>query len=167
LYNPAAAAAAQGWTLVRVGAQELAPFCHNSLQQAALALPGQDVLIVRSAIRPQQVLTQRPSYVNSLLIQRAGTLVPGGCNQCQLPRPGLRPYPECRILYGHFSDSCGNCKWRDHSARCAHNPGGDDGSDDRSDSSDNDSSDSSRTLTDGGLHPPPGRSSIQVVIPVH
>lgn len=30
----------------------------------------------------------------------------------------MRPFPECRLVQGHFGDACGNCKWRDHAARC-------------------------------------------------
>ena len=33
--------------------------------------------------------------------------------------PGLRPFPECRRAIGHFGGCCGNCKWRDHAARCS------------------------------------------------
>ena len=37
---------------------------------------------------------------------------------------------------GHFGGSCGNCKWRDHAARCT---ACDNDDDDSSDSSDDDS----------------------------
>jgi hypothetical protein len=79
-------------------------------------MPGRDVPFVRGAITPQQLGTHRPSYVNAILIQRAGVLVPAGCSECQ--RRGLTPFPECRRVVGHFGGACGNCKWRDHAARC-------------------------------------------------
>jgi hypothetical protein len=79
-------------------------------------MPGRDVVFVRNAFTPGQLGTHRPSYVNALLIQRAGVLVPAGCNECQ--RRGLTPFPECRRIVGHFGSACGNCKWRDHAARC-------------------------------------------------
>jgi hypothetical protein len=159
LYNLAAVAVAQGWVLVWVGAQELAPFCHNDLQQAVLVCLGQDVLIVQDTIWPQQLLTQRPSYVNSLLIQCARTLVPRGCNQCYLPCPGLWLFLECCILYSHFGDSCGNCKWQDHGIHCVYPLDNNDESDNGSDSRD-ESSGSSCTLSDGRLLPPPGQLSV-------
>ena len=85
---------------------------------------------VRGSITPQQLSTHRPSYVNAILIQRGGVLVPAGCNECQ--RRGLTPFPECRRIVGHFGGACGNCKWRDHAARCRlvePDEGGSDGSD--------------------------------------
>ena len=34
--------------------------------------------------------------------------------------PGARlPFPECRCRTGHLGGVCGNCKWPDHTARCA------------------------------------------------
>jgi hypothetical protein len=111
--------------------QQLAPLCHNALQQAVLALPGQDVPFVRGAISPQQVASHRPSYINAILIQRAGVLVPGTCLECQ--RRGLRPFPECRFVRGHFGSACGNCKWRDHGARCNAANMGDEAPDDAPD----------------------------------
>jgi hypothetical protein len=98
-------------------------------------MPGADVVVVRGRVTMNQVASRRPSYINALLIQRAGILVPAGCNECQ--RRGFTPFPECRIVYGHFDDACGNCKWRDHGARCGPV---DDQSGDGSDADDGDSS---------------------------
>jgi Protein of unknown function (DUF3716) len=99
-----------------VSGQQLAPLCHSRMQRAVLALPGRDVLFVRGGITPQQLDTQRLSYVNAILIQRAGILIPAGCNECR--RRGFTPFPECRRVVGQFGGACGNCKWRDHAARC-------------------------------------------------
>jgi hypothetical protein len=102
-----------------VGGQQLAVLCHNSLQQTVLALPGRDVVFVRGRITPQQLVTHRPSYVNALLIQSRGVVRARPCTECS--RRGLSPFPECRQVAGHFGGACGNCKWRDHAARC-HSP---------------------------------------------
>lgn len=120
-----------------VGGQQMANFVHSPQGRALLALPGGNVPFVRGAIIPAQVRSQRPSYINAILIQSRGGLVPGGCARCRLPRPGLRPFPECRRLPRHFGGCCGNCKWRDHAARCIVVRGDSD-----EDSSSDDSSDS-------------------------
>lgn len=36
-----------------------------------------------------------------------------------LDDPGLRAFPECKGLSGYLGGACGNCKWRDHAARCS------------------------------------------------
>lgn len=121
LYDALAAAlavAAQGDPILRVGGQVLGPLCHNNLQQTVLAMPGRDVRFVRGSITQQQVRTHRPSYVNAILIQSRGSLVPGGCSRCRRSPQLRRPFPECRRVVGHFGGCCGNCKWRDHAARC-------------------------------------------------
>jgi RecA/RadA recombinase len=64
--------------ILRVGGSLLAPMCHNQVQRNLLAMPGRDVRFVRDGIRPDQVATHRPSYINAILIQRAGILIPGG-----------------------------------------------------------------------------------------
>ncbi|KAM0123306.1 hypothetical protein ACHAP3_011236, partial [Botrytis cinerea] len=99
-----------------IGGRELAPYCHNALQLAVLAMPGHPVPFVRNRITPAQVRSMRASYINGLLIQSRGVLVEGSCGECR--RRGLTPFPECRRVEGHFGNSCGNCKWRDHGIRC-------------------------------------------------
>ncbi|KAF1814162.1 hypothetical protein P152DRAFT_412723, partial [Eremomyces bilateralis CBS 781.70] len=64
-----------------------------------------------------QILSHRPSYINAILIQSRGTAAPTACTECV--RRGLTPFPECRRAIAHFSDCCGNCKWRDHGTRCS------------------------------------------------
>ncbi|TGO31512.1 hypothetical protein BHYA_0615g00010 [Botrytis hyacinthi] len=117
LYNAAnAAAAANQNPVLLIGGQALAQYCHNSLQLALLAMPGNDVAYVRGRITPAQVRTMRSSYINGMLIQSRGILVEGSCGECR--RRGLTPFPDCRRVPGHFGNSCGNCKWRDHGIRC-------------------------------------------------
>ncbi|KAH7034783.1 uncharacterized protein B0I36DRAFT_84130, partial [Microdochium trichocladiopsis] len=132
-------------TAVQIGAstvfcagQELAPFCHTAAQRGALALPGNPVAFVRSSVTAAQVATARPSYINALLIQSRGTASGRPCSACRrtmsTSQDGLaRPFPNCVRLPGFWSGACGNCKWRDHGARCnAQN--GDDGDDNDDDS---------------------------------
>jgi hypothetical protein len=119
LYNAAVANASAGQNPVLVvGGQQMAAFIHSPQGRAVLALPGRDVVFVPGAITPNQVRSHRPSYINAILIQSRGNMVPGLCTACQTPRPGLRPFPECRRVPGHFGGCCGNCKWRDHASKC-------------------------------------------------
>lgn len=82
---------------------------------AALALPGQDVLYNPAHVTVQQVQSLRASYVNGILINRAGQLRLPPCTNCANRPGGLagRPFPECRNLVGHWNNVCGNCKWYD------------------------------------------------------
>ena len=93
--------------------------CYNNLQNQALALPGQNVLVNPNRIAIGQVVTQRQSYINAILIQRRGadiTAIP--CRSCT--RTGLNNtiFPECRRIMGQWNNCCGNCKWPDHAATC-------------------------------------------------
>jgi Protein of unknown function (DUF3716) len=116
--NNAAALAAPSPTLA-VGLGQLATFCHSNVQRAVLALLGQDVAFVRGRITGAQVLSQRPGYINAILIQSRGASRIGddSCFQYRT-NPGRGPFLECRSINGHFGGCCGNCKWRDHAARC-------------------------------------------------
>ena len=96
----------------------MASFIHSPQGRAVLLLPGRDVVFVREAITPNQVSTHRPSYINAILIQSHGIMVPGQCTSCREARRGPRPFPECRRVPGHFGGCCGNYKWRDHAAKC-------------------------------------------------
>ena len=120
LYNAAVANASAGQNPVLVvGGQQMAAWVHSPQGRAVLALPGQDVVFVRGAITPNQVASHRPSYINAILIQSRGNVVLNPCTACQGPRPGFRPFPECRRVPGHFGGCCGNCKWRDHASKCS------------------------------------------------
>jgi hypothetical protein len=111
-----AVANANAHPMLIIGGQQLGPLCHNALQQTVLAMPGRDVAFVQGRITPQQLMTHRPSYVNALLIQSRGVVRAVPCAECS--RRGLTPFPDCASVQGHFGGSCGNCKWRDHAARC-------------------------------------------------
>ncbi|KAL2377819.1 hypothetical protein RJ035_007609, partial [Blastomyces gilchristii] len=101
-----------------VSGQQLSPFAHSPQARAVLALPGQDVLFVRGSMSEHQVRSHRPSYVNAILIQSRGRVEVQACSACR-SSSGLRPFPECRRVPGHFGGACGNCKWRDHAIRCS------------------------------------------------
>lgn len=81
--------------------------------------PQKDILITKGRVTLQQVNTGRPSYVNALIIQSRGIEVPDGCTNS---RSGV--FAKCVRLPGFFGGCCGNCKWKDHGARCSvRNPG--------------------------------------------
>ncbi|OJD20796.1 hypothetical protein ACJ73_07867, partial [Blastomyces percursus] len=54
----------------------------------------------------------------AILIQSRGRPEVQACAACR-GGPGLRPFPECRRLPGHFGGACDNCKWRDRAIRCS------------------------------------------------
>jgi Protein of unknown function (DUF3716) len=88
----------------------------NTLQQAIYALPRRNIRYVYRSITWAYITSLRPSYINAILIQRAGTVIQPRCTACRRHR-GLYLFPECRCVPGHFSRACGNCKWRNHASR--------------------------------------------------
>ena len=108
----------QRFLVLLVGEQQLAQWVYSPQAQLILALPGENLTIVQGAIQPRQVLSGRPSYINAILIQSRGRTVGQECGCCA-GRAGLRPFLQCRTAGPeHFDGACGNCKWRDHAARC-------------------------------------------------
>ena len=67
-------------------------------------------------IRPAQIGSHRPSYINAVLIQSRGVRPVRPCVQCT---NRLSPFPECRHKPGHFGGACGNCKWPDRGSHCS------------------------------------------------
>lgn len=86
------------------------------MQLATLRLRGRPIWHVRGNINGQQIVSQRPSYINALLIQSRGDRLRSVCDACAVR---CKPFPECIRLPGYFGGCCGNCKWRDHAARCS------------------------------------------------
>lgn len=91
LYNAvvaAANAAAPQGQLVQVppplpiGGHQLAHLVHSPQGAAVLALPGLPVAYIAGRIRPEQMLTHRPSYTNGLLIQSPGFVQTPVCMRC-------------------------------------------------------------------------------------
>ncbi|KAM0127187.1 hypothetical protein ACHAO1_009667 [Botrytis cinerea] len=102
--------------VLHISGRQLAPDCQNALQLALLAMLGNPVSFVRDSITTAEVESMQAQYINGLLIQSRGILVEDSCGECR--RHGLRPFPDCRRVEGHFGNSCGNCEWRDHGIRC-------------------------------------------------
>lgn len=70
---------------------------HSAIQKLVLAQPVLDVAHVAGSIKTQQLLSQRPSYTNAVLIQSRGIVETPGYTAC-VEGPGLRPFPVCRRL---------------------------------------------------------------------
>ncbi|KAK3397119.1 hypothetical protein B0T20DRAFT_454424 [Sordaria brevicollis] len=79
------------------------------------------IYFVNGWITARHIASQRPSYVNGLLIHSRGTDAPVQCNQCAERRTknALGPFIVCRILPGSFHNSCSNCKWFDNTSACS------------------------------------------------
>ncbi|KAJ5249373.1 hypothetical protein N7524_011689 [Penicillium chrysogenum] len=91
-------------------------FCYNDQQFRVLNLPGRTVQFVYGVITGTQVHSQRPSYINALLIQSRGLPLITPCEACRQTQ--RRPFPAYVRAPGHFGGACGNCKWRDAAIRC-------------------------------------------------
>jgi len=65
-----------------VDQQQLAQYAHSSQTRAILVLPDVNVLFVRLHITLNQVRTHQLLYINAILIQSQGVLVPAGCLNC-------------------------------------------------------------------------------------
>jgi hypothetical protein len=91
-------------------------------QRAIFKLPSREfIYFVQGWITSRQIASQRPSYVNGLLIHSRGKDSPRSCDQCAEKRTknALGPFLTCRVLPGHFHDSCSNCKWFDTTSSCS------------------------------------------------
>lgn len=93
-------------------------FCINDKQKALEAKRSVDIEAFKDKVDPMKVAV-RPGYLNAVLIQSRGRtgMV---CDQCA-QNPDRGPFTDCRRAAGHFDGACGNCKWRDHGARCSLN----------------------------------------------
>jgi hypothetical protein len=103
----------------------LRSFVHSPQGLAVMRMAeGRTVDFVRGGVSERQVRMHRPSYVNALLIQSRGVLVPEPCASCQnkmlMDRDAYAyPFVHCIRLPGHFGGCCGNCKWPDRASRCS------------------------------------------------
>ncbi|KAK3387287.1 hypothetical protein B0H63DRAFT_469722 [Podospora didyma] len=79
------------------------------------------IYFVQGWITARHIASQRPSYVNGLLIHSRGVDAPTSCAQCQERRNknALGPFLICRILPGSYHNSCSNCKWFDNTSACS------------------------------------------------
>ncbi|KAJ5117840.1 hypothetical protein N7526_010863 [Penicillium atrosanguineum] len=69
----------QGQLQLPVGGDELARMCTTPVQLAILRGRGRPIWHVRGNINGQQIVSQRPSYINALLIQSRGNQLVQPC----------------------------------------------------------------------------------------
>jgi hypothetical protein len=93
----------------------LAAVCHTEEQLAVLRRPAlNDLTFKTGRLKVSQLRSGRPSYINAILIQTRGVV---GV-ECRFPDQCPGNFLECVRLPGFWGGACGNCKWRDHGARC-------------------------------------------------
>ena len=94
----------------------------HDTQRVIFRLPGREfIYFVHGWITARHIASQRPSYVNGLLIHSRGEDSPTSCAQCSERRAknALGPFLTCRVLRGAFHNSCSNCKWFDNTSACS------------------------------------------------
>ncbi|KAK4102045.1 hypothetical protein N658DRAFT_506750 [Parathielavia hyrcaniae] len=94
----------------------------HETQRAIFRLPSREtILFVQGWITAKHIASQRPSYVNGLLIHSRGQDAPASCLQCTEKRAKntLGPFLTCRVLPGSYHNSCSNCKWFDNTSNCS------------------------------------------------
>ncbi|KAL2132394.1 hypothetical protein VTI74DRAFT_3871 [Chaetomium olivicolor] len=94
----------------------------HETQRAIFRLPSRETIhFVQGWITAKHIASQRPSYVNGLLIHSRGQDALVSCAQCVEKRAknALGPFLTCRILPGSYHNSCSNCKWFDNTSTCS------------------------------------------------
>ncbi|KAG7285351.1 hypothetical protein NEMBOFW57_009974 [Staphylotrichum longicolle] len=94
----------------------------HDTQRAIFRMPSREtILFVQGWITAKHIASQRPSYVNGLLIHSRGQDAPVSCVQCTEKRAknALGPFMTCRVLPGSYHNSCSNCKWFDNTSSCS------------------------------------------------
>ncbi|KAK3304185.1 uncharacterized protein B0T15DRAFT_535745 [Chaetomium strumarium] len=94
----------------------------HETQRAIFRLPSREIIyFVQGWITSKHIASQRPSYVNGLLIHSRGQDAPVSCVQCNEKRAkhALGPFVTCRVLPGSYHNSCSNCKWFDNTSSCS------------------------------------------------
>ncbi|KAK4236451.1 hypothetical protein C8A03DRAFT_35665 [Achaetomium macrosporum] len=94
----------------------------HETQRAIFRLPSREIIhFVQGWITSKHIASQRPSYVNGLLIHSRGQDAPVSCVQCNEKRAkhALGPFITCRVLPGSYHNSCSNCKWFDNTSSCS------------------------------------------------
>ncbi|KAJ9152267.1 hypothetical protein NKR19_g4536 [Coniochaeta hoffmannii] len=109
---------------VAINIREALPesFLTRDPQRAIFRLSSREfIYFVQGWITSRQIASQRPSYVNGLLIHSRGEDSPVSCDQCADKRGknALGPFLTCRVLPGNFHNSCSNCKWFDTTSACS------------------------------------------------
>lgn len=94
----------------------------HETQKAIFRLPSRETIhFVQGWITARHIASQRPSYVNGLLIHSRGQDAPVSCVQCveRRAKHALGPFLTCRVLPGSYHNSCSNCKWFDNTSACS------------------------------------------------
>jgi len=91
-----------------VDQQQLALYTHFSQTRDILALSDVNVLFVWLCIALNQVRTHQLLYINAILIQSQGVLMPVNCLNCQAC--GMTLFLKCHHMSEHFEECCDNCK---------------------------------------------------------
>lgn len=94
----------------------------HETQRNIFRLPSREtILFVQGWITAKHIASQRPSYVNGLLIHSRGQDAAVSCVQCAEKRAkdALGPFLSCRVLPGSYHNSCSNCKWFDNTSACS------------------------------------------------
>lgn len=94
----------------------------HETQRAIFRLPSRETIyFVEGWITARHIASQRPSYVNGLLIHSRGLDSVVACVQCveRRAKNALGPFLTCRVLPGSFHNSCSNCKWFDNTSSCS------------------------------------------------
>jgi len=100
-----------------VDQQQLVLYTHFSQTRGILVLSDVNVLFVQLHITLNQIRMHQSLYINVILIQSQGVLMPVGCLNCQAHSMAL--FLKCRHMSEHFSECCSNCKWCDHACCCS------------------------------------------------
>ncbi|KAK0639207.1 hypothetical protein B0T16DRAFT_238091 [Cercophora newfieldiana] len=94
----------------------------HDTQRNIFRQPSREIIyFVQGWITARHIASQRPSYVNGLLIHSRGQDAPLSCAQCTERRDknALGPFLTCRVLPGSYHNSCSNCKWFDNTSSCS------------------------------------------------
>ncbi|EAQ86768.1 hypothetical protein CHGG_08021 [Chaetomium globosum CBS 148.51] len=94
----------------------------HDTQRNIFRMPSREtILFVQGWITAKHIASQRPSYVNGLLIHSRGQDAAVACAQCAEKRSkyALGPFLSCRVLPGSYHNSCSNCKWFDNTSSCS------------------------------------------------
>ncbi|KAK1830715.1 hypothetical protein QBC39DRAFT_353097 [Podospora conica] len=94
----------------------------HETQRAIFRQPSREIIhFVQGWISARHIASQRPSYVNGLLIHSRGDDAPVSCASCadRRAKGSLGPFPACRVLAGQYHNSCSNCKWFDNTSACS------------------------------------------------
>ena len=106
---------------LRLISDELFSLCHTDEQREIAEYSLRTIRICKKRFSQNQFFSERPSYVNAMLIQLVENRPLSECTTCVLTRSrdlNPHPFPICRRLRHYFGNCCANCKFFDYDARC-------------------------------------------------